>query len=253
MDSPVSSEKYALVLIGDQVACFESTTPSAEQWKPTLINGEPWVSLRSHSAHTVGSVLKQLSERRNLRSQLAQVSITVIYEQAAARHLADVSQAFTELQCASWEVLRYEPMAKRIQLAQGELLRPHVGDWLAEHLLVQLGSAQPVPEPVVSPASCANDLSELPDVALLQLYLPLLFQNFWSSISPQDLAFMAGALQIPDVESPYPEPSLEAIAVLRRRFLKLPAEQRSRVLGFAQELTYKLKVRTQLRDLLEVV
>ncbi|MNJ37781.1 hypothetical protein D3C77_326150 [compost metagenome] len=253
MDSPVSTEKYALVLIGDQVACFESTTLNNEQWKATLINGEPWVSLRSHSAHTVGAVLKQLSERRNVRSQLAQVPITVIYEQAAARHLADVSQAFIELQCSSWEVLRYEPMAERIRLAPGELLRPHVGDWLAEHLLVQLGSAQAVAEPVVSPASCLSDFSDLPDVALLQLYLPLLFKNFWSSISPQDLAFMSGSLQIPDVESPYPEPSLEAIAVLRRRFLKLPAEQRSSVLSIAQELTYKLKVRTQLRDLLEVV
>lgn len=250
MDSDVSTEKYALVLIGDQVACFESTTLSDEQWKATLINGEPWVSLSSRSAQTVGAVLKQLSERRNVRNQLAQVPITVIYEQAAARHLSEVSQAFIELQCSSWEVLRYEPMAERISLAQGEHLRPHVGDWLAEHVLVQLGSAQSTPEPEVSPPS--GVVAGLPDVALLQLYLPLLFQNFWSSISPQDLAFMSGSLQIPDVESPYPEPSLEAIAVLRRRFLKLSAEQRSSVLGFAQELTYKLKVRTQLRDLLEV-
>ena len=64
---------------------------------------------------------------------------------------------------------------------------------------------------------------------------------------------MSGSLQIPDVESPYPEPSPEAIAVLRRRFLKLPSAQRSMVLGFAQELTYRLKVRPQLRDLLEVL
>lgn len=253
MDSPVSTEKYALVLIDDQVASFEATTSNDGQWKATLINGEPRVSLRSHSAQTVGSVLKQLSERRNMLKQLAQVHITVIYDHAAARHLADLSRAFSELQCSSWEVLRYEPMAERISLATGEPARPKEGGWLAEHLLLQLGLVQPVSEPVVKPVSHVSDCSELPDVALLQLYLPLLFQHFWSSISPQDLAFMSGSLQIPDVESPYPEPSPEAIAVLRRRFLKLPSAQRSMVLGFAQELTYRLKVRPQLRDLLEVL
>ena len=251
-DSPVSTEKYALVLRGDQVACFESTTAVNEQWKVTLINGEPWVSLSSHSAQSAGSVLKQLSERRNLLKQLAQVHITLIYEHAAVRHLVDVSRALTELQCSSWEVLRYEPLVERIMLSQGDVPRPNDGAWLAEYLLAQLGTVQSTQESVASPAINSNGLSELPDVELLQLYLPLLFQNFWSSISPQDLAFMSGSLQIPDVESPYPEPSLEAIAVLRRRFLKLPAAQRSTVLGFAQELTYKLKVRTQLRDLLEV-
>ena len=250
-DSPVSAEKYALVLMGDRVACFESTTAADAKWKVTLINGDPWVSLSSHSAQSAGSVLKQLSERRNLLKQLAQVHITLIYEHAAVRHLVDVSRALTELQCSSWEVLRYEPLAERITLPQGELPRPYDGAWLVEHLL-QPGLAQPVQESVASPTTSVNGMSELPGVELLQLYLPLLFQNFWSSISPQDLAFMSGSLQIPDVESPYPEPSLEAIAVLRRRFLKLPAAQRSTVLGFAQELTYKLKVRTQLRDLLEV-
>ncbi|WP_128323122.1 hypothetical protein [Pseudomonas alkylphenolica] len=249
----MSSEKHALVLIGDRVACFESTTASDEQWNATLIHGEPWVSFSSHSAQTVGSVLKQLSERRNLHTQLAKVDITVIYEQAAARHLADVSQACIELQCATWEVLRYEPLVERLGLSPAELPRPHDGAWLVEHVLAQLGAPQPTPEPVASVASSASDVADLPDVALLQLYLPLLFQNFWSSISPQDLAFICGSLQIPDVESPYPEPSQEAIAVLRRRFLKLPVAQRSVVLGIAQELTYKLKVRTQLRDLLEVL
>tara|TARA_Y100000815_G_scaffold65487_1_gene54416 strand:- start:4778 stop:5551 length:774 start_codon:yes stop_codon:yes gene_type:complete len=249
-DSPVSTEKYALVLIGDRVACFESATADG-QWNVTQISGDPWVSLNSHSAQTAGSVLKHLSERRNLKSQLAQTHITLIYEQAAAQHLADVSRAFSELQCTSWEVLRYEPLADRIRLPAGEQLRPHDGAWLAEYLLVQPGSAQPVEDALASAAQSTNGVPGLPDVELLQLYLPLLFQHFWSSISPQDLAFMSGSLQVPDVESPYTEPSLEAIAVLRRRFLKLPAAQRNAVLEFAHELTYRLKVRAQLRDLLE--
>lgn len=256
MENPVSTEKYALVLIGDRVACFETTVQDNALWKIMTIHGEPWLSLRSHSAQTLSAVLRQLSERRNLLKQLAQVHITLIYEQAAAEHLADVSPALYGLQCSSWEVLRYEPLAERIVLAEGAFARPHVVEWLAEHVLTQLQAPQP---PANAFANCGNPprddalRSQLPDVALLQLYLPLLFQNFWSSVSPQDLAFMAGALQVPDVQSPYPEPSSEAIAVLRRRFLGLPASQRAVVLSFAQELAYKLKVRTQLRDLMEVL
>ena len=131
-DSPVSAEKYALVLMGDRVACFESTTAADAKWKVTLINGDPWVSLSSHSAQSAGSVLKQLSERRNLLKQLAQVHITLIYEHAAVRHLVDVSRALTELQCSSWEVLRYEPLVERIMLSHGDVPRPNDGAWLAE-------------------------------------------------------------------------------------------------------------------------
>lgn len=248
----MSTEKYALVVMGERVACFESTAAADEQWAVTLINGDPWTSLSSYSARTLGSVLKQLSERRNLHKQLAQMDLTLIYEQSAALHLADVSRSLTELQCSSWEVLRYESLVERVRLPESKLLRPHDVAWLAEHLLVQLDSTRQANESVTIPAVIANGLPDLPDVKLLQLYLPLLFQRFWSSISPQDLAFMSGSLEIPDVESPYPEPSLEAIAMLRRRFLKLPPAQRSEILRFAQELTYKLKVRTQVRDLLEV-
>lgn len=239
----MSTEKYALVLLGDRVACFESTTTDAP-WNVTRINGDPWVSLHTH---TVQSVLRQLSERRNLNTRLAQVQISLIYEQATVRYLATVAQALDELLCTTWQVLRYEPLAARITLAENEQRRPHDETWLAESLLTQLDgppSVAPVPAVAQVPPGSL-------DVGLLQLYLPLLFQHFWSSVSPQDLAFMAGSLQVPDVESPYPEPSLEAIAVLRRRFLKLPAAQRNGVLEFAHELTYKLKVRAQLRDLLE--
>lgn len=211
------------------------------------------MSLNSHSAHTAGSVFKQLSERRNLTSQLAQMHITLVYEQAAAKYLADVSRTLSELQCQRWEVLRYESLAERITLRAGEQLRPHDGAWLAEHLLATLAVPPAVGEAPFSQALSAEVTSGLPDVDLLRLYLPLLFQHFWSSVSPQDLAFMSGSLHIPEVESPFPEPSSEAIAVLRRRFLKLPDAQRQTVLGFARELTYKLKVRVQLRDLLEAV
>lgn|GEM_PF-3314035 len=251
-DRFVSTEKYALVLIGDRIACFESTTID-QSWEATLISGDQWMSLNSHSAYTAGSMLKQLSERRNLTSQLAQMHITLVYEQAAAKHLSDVSRTLSELQCQRWEVLRYESLAERITLRAGEQLRPHDGAWLAEHLLATLAVPPTVGEAPSSPALIAEVTSGLPDVDLLQLYLPLLFQHFWSSVSPQDLSFMSGSLHIPDVESPFPEPSPEAIAVLRRRFLKLPIAQRKTVLGFAHELTYKLKVRQQLRDLLEAV
>ena len=248
----MSTEKYTLVLIGDRIACFELTAGD-QQWEVTPINGDQWVALSSNSENTAGSVLKQLSERRNLKMQLAQTHITLIYEQAAVQHLTDVSKTLLELQCTCWEVLRYESLAERITLLADEQLRPHDVIWLTNNLLATLGQTLPVEEVPTSLAASTNNVFGLPDVDLLQLYLPLLFQHFWSSVSPQDLAFMSGSLQVPEVESPYPEPSLEAITVLRRRFLKLPSAQRNSVLKFAHELTYKLKVRAQLRDLLEVL
>jgi len=248
-DRSVSTENYALVLIGDRIACFESTGTN-QTWRSTSISGDQWVSLSSHSGYTPGSVLNQLSERCNLKSQLAQMHITLVYELAAAQYLADVSRVFSELQCQRWEVLRYESLAERVTLSGGDQPRPHDVVWLAEHLLPALALPAMVEDALFRAAHKVDVSSGLPDVHLLQLYLPLLFQNFWSSVSPQDLAFMSGSLEIPDVESPFPEPSREAVAVLRRSFLGLPSEKRQSVLRFAHDLTYHLKVRDQMSDLL---
>ncbi|SEM95613.1 hypothetical protein SAMN04487857_107204 [Pseudomonas sp. ok272] len=237
----MSTENYALVLMGDRVACFQSS-PADPSWRVTRISGDAWVSLHTHS---VPAVLQQLSERRNLNTRLAHVPVTLVYEQAAVGYLAGVAEAFEALQCRTWQVLRYEPLAERVTRAPGEQHRAHDETWLAESLLVCLDGPAPV-----APVS-VEVLPGTLQVGVLQLYLPMLFQHFWSSVSPQDLAFIAGSLQVPDVESPYPEPSQDAIAVLRRRFLNLPAAQRQAVLGVAHELSYKLKVRAQLRDLLE--
>lgn len=89
-----------------------------------------------------------------------------------------------------------------------------------------------------------------PDIAHLLTYLPAFYRNFFGSIRPDELALLAGTLDIPTLPSPYPDPSAHTVYALRKRFLSLPAEEQARVLHFCHQLPHRLEVRSEMSDLL---
>ncbi len=92
--------------------------------------------------------------------------------------------------------------------------------------------------------------TSLPMESLL-IFLPIIYRNFWSSVRPEELAALAGTLQIPSIPSPYREPDAGQISIMRGRFLQLPEHERTALLDFCRRLPYRLSVRREMRDLLE--
>lgn len=87
-------------------------------------------------------------------------------------------------------------------------------------------------------------------VSLEQLvsFLPVIYRNFWNSVSPNDLALLAGSLKIPEVPSPCPEPSAEVIATLRQRLSSMPEYDRDRIVQYCRQLPFKLSMRPEMKS-----
>lgn len=77
--------------------------------------------------------------------------------------------------------------------------------------------------------------------------LPVIYRNFWNSVSPNDLALLAGSLNIPKIPSPCDEPSAEVIATMRQRLSVMPEHERERIVDYCRQLPFKLNMRPEMK------
>jgi hypothetical protein len=86
---------------------------------------------------------------------------------------------------------------------------------------------------------------------VLLTFLPALYQQPFTQISPVDLALLNGRVVPYDLPSPYPEPSEGAQSVLQARFRRLPKAQQAKLLRFVAQLPVPLTPRAAVRSWLE--
>lgn len=90
------------------------------------------------------------------------------------------------------------------------------------------------------------------DITEIAVYfLPLFFRNFWEDFSPSDVAQIVFARQPISVPSPFPEPSPEALEILRREFEDLPPEDRAYIKGVVRRFVRHARLRPEMQKLLE--
>ncbi|MFV3306051.1 hypothetical protein ACNFBT_12295 [Pseudomonas sp. NY15181] len=256
--------ELTLLALADRVACFHLQD---ELWHCLQLDGEPWNSLADQSQSGLAGILTAISKQLYRQSQLADVQLNILYDQDALPHLTAVPSTLAALGCRAWQILRWEPLFSRLPAqdrASTDGLPEHV--WLRAYALPYLYDLFQQPQDTLSDElnlqrqRAATELQrlqeqidarQLPSVEHLLVYLPMLYQNFWGHVSPTEVAALAGSLQVPDVPSPFPEPSIEILMILRKRFLLLPATERSWIIRLGQQLGQRLKLRVQMRDLVE--
>lgn len=81
----------------------------------------------------------------------------------------------------------------------------------------------------------------------LVAFLPVIYRNFWNSVSPADLALLAGSLKIPQISSPCPEPAEEVISMMKQRLIAMPQQERDRIIEYCRQLPFKLSMRPEMR------
>lgn len=91
-----------------------------------------------------------------------------------------------------------------------------------------------------------------PDMTYLVSFLPAIFKEFWSVVSPNDLANLAGLLEAPDIKSPYPILTENAIRAKYQEFLALDTVDREKILNFCHMIkrNYTLRVNYIFKHLL---
>lgn len=266
---------FALILLPERAAFFRFET---NHWRVEKINGESWSPLLQ--PEVVTGLLQSLDRRIN-DGNLAQVSLEVLYDQNAIGALPSLAATLAELQCLHWQILRLVPLRQRAIVLSGEPAKdPWAIEWLCKAMLPVLQASigysdeslhlacrnvEQVHEDTLDTLRADRRQLEaqlvelqaqiravqLPGVTHLLTYLPALYRNVWGCIGPHELALLAGQLQIPEIPSPFPEPSADTLTALQRRLLKLPREERQRLHAFCQALPHKLNPRAEMRVWLE--
>lgn len=271
----MTTKIFALILLPECAAFFRF---EGKNWQVEKINGESWSPLPQLEAVT--PLLQSLDKRVN-DGNLAHVSLDVLYDENAISALPGLAATLAELQCLQWQILRLAPLRQRAIVLSGKPAKdPWAIEWLCKSMLPVLQASTRYSDEALQQehqraeqeheetldtlraerSQLEAQLAELqaqihavqlPDITHLLTYLPALYRNVWGCIGPHELALLAGQLHIPEIPSPFPEPSADTLAALQRRLFKLPREERQRLHAFCHELPHKLNPRTEMRAWLE--
>ena len=87
-----------------------------------------------------------------------------------------------------------------------------------------------------------EDLEDLEDLSLdlnldeLLEFFPAIYKNFWSAVSPKELAHSLGLKTVPIIASPYIPPTRSSIKKTKRRFKNLNPSKRQKIIFLCQIL-----------------
>lgn len=84
------------------------------------------------------------------------------------------------------------------------------------------------------------------DMETLVTYLPVLYKNFWGQIRPDEVAMLAGSLNIPEIPSPAREPDSGVLQVMKKRLQNLPQEQQDQLRQFCRQLPHTPQPRPEM-------
>ena len=271
----MTTKTFSLLLLPERAAFFRF---EGKHWQIEKISGEPWSILTQ--PEVVNHLLQSLNNRIN-DGNLAEVSLDVLYDDAANVVLPDLTASLVNLRCSHWQILRLAPLHQRAVVLSGEPAKdPWAIEWICKALLpVMQATTRYSDEALQQERQRAEQEHEetldslrrdrgqleaqlaelqaqiralqLPDIEHLLAYLPAIYRNVWGSIGPHDLALLAGRIQTPEIPSPFPEPSANTLAALQRRLLKLPQAERQRLHAFCRELPHKLELRAEMRSWVE--
>lgn len=89
-----------------------------------------------------------------------------------------------------------------------------------------------------------------PELTSLIQFLPIIYHNFWNTVRPDELAMLAGSINIPAIASPYREPDSALVSAMRQRLMELPKVERDMLVDFCHRLPHRLTVRRSMLQFL---
>lgn len=274
MTSTPTTQTLAVLLLDGHVACFVHDHPP--HWRHEPLHGEHWYPLAG--THTLSKALDELDQRLNRSEQLGGFALHLVYDPTALPWLTNVADTLAALQCQHWQVLRWEPLRDRASVLSGQppaMPLPEI-DWLRHNLLPVLEATFSYHDDALAAERAraeqqhaetldslradrlrleAEIAAQRDQLAALQrpamddvlTYLPALYRNVFGTISPHDLALLAGQLQVPPIPSPWPEPSPDTLHALQARLRKLPEPRATQLRSFCRQLPHPLELRAEMR------
>ena len=91
-----------------------------------------------------------------------------------------------------------------------------------------------------------------PNLEALLSFLPSIFKNFWNTVRPDELANIAGLLDIPNISSPYHNPTSSAVQSKKRQFHAVAETEQQQIIVFCRQLKqdYDLQPHLEFRPII---
>ena len=273
--------QYALVLL-DTAILFEYTNST---WEVCPIYDEKTNSLRDDNA--AANIAKELDTHINATSQLRDIELMVIYDKEASSQIPNLSTSLLELQSVSWQLFSWQFVIQKLNNTNNELqINTMKSDitWLSQSLLPVINSLgskdietdiesedyedsqegtaierielekaresnrelQHKVQRLQHQASASQGLS----IHKIITFMPAIYQNFWHVVKPSDIGLLVGNYAMPEIPSPFPEPAMDTIHMMKKQFLALPEQEQQQIIEFCQQLTYPLSIRQEFKALM---
>jgi hypothetical protein len=266
-----------LLLVQNQALCFVRQ-PTAS-WQLQKLHGEDRYPLPADRQFS--KLLEEISGRCNRSDRLAAFALHVVCDGEARPWLAEAGRALAAVRCQRWQVLEWQPLHDRSQNLlpnpSGDVLSPA---WLQQSLLPLLEATFDYQDEALRAAQAAEreraqhahaetleslraDRQQLeaeiirhkqqlaamqrPSLDELITFLPAIYQHIFGSLSPSDLALLAGSLEIPVIPSPWPEPSPDTLQMQQSRLRALPPARANVLRQFCLQLPHRRSVRPEMR------
>lgn len=270
---------YTLIVCRGQASFYRR---DAQNWENVCLKGEASNSVENEK--DIDALLESLNTRINQRSQLANVELGILYGADDIGCLTKISEQLAKYGCTSWQLMHWEKLQKHAALIEypADLENAHLNEtWLVNVLLPLLENALSDAERVrlrkreaEQNAAHAADKAKTEealrqeilaleshvvvleqklqsmnryDLSDMLVFLPALYRNFWSQMTPNNVALLAGTYDVPQIPSPFPEPDQHTLMQLKQKLQKLPEEHRSKLADFCRQLPHTLDIRPEMR------
>ena len=275
-----STVELAIIVDASKVILYQLS--KRNKWVLKKLKGERSLSLKcAHGmGEDVGRFVEEVNEELNLKDNLLNVSIKIIYKDISIVTVGNIIHKLSERQCNSVDVLSASYLLGWI--GGNQKVDCFTNDkWLEERLLPMLksnnvstandylvcdteGSVQAQEEKVqryeeelsklkIKTKQLENEISTYSerDMEFLISFMPVLYEGFWDSISPSDFALINGKVTVPVVKSPYLEPSKNTISSLKRKFKKLDKLDQIKIFELCKDIPTTTIMRKEMRPLYE--
>ena len=266
----MTQDTFVLFLNHRKLSCFRY---EPQGWRIFTLKGEE--NLNCRNKDDLEEALKKFNEDHNASTQLENVTLHILLKDADPDAAQTICRMVQQLKCKNWQLLQLSLILNGLQLnpSDEDLMAPQ---WLSQNIFYIFSNILPYEdkkakaEYISREASHENLKNEIHilqqeknrleqvvsslnrmDMEQLVTFLPAIYQNFWGSIRPDELATMAQTLQIPTITSPVQEPSPDTLLMLRKRLLNLPPREKERLKNFCKELPHKLRLRPEMQSFME--
>lgn len=267
----MKKENYSFVILKDRLYCYHYLN---KEWKLEPIQGEESTQIDSDDSFNWDSYLNKLNQRHNHDNKLKNVSITLIRSnETNFSYINNFPDSASKYNCSTWQLLISEELLQKKQIASlnkdtiSQVLLPKtrlfesLGDITKENkemieLRLELQKLEQQKETLLkdirqTKEQKLREMETLPNTHDLITYLPLFFSDIWTKINMSDIACFAESLEIPEMPSPYQEPSNDCLHRLKHRFQQLPSPKQTAIIECCHDLQHQYKVRRSALYLLE--